>query len=165
MDEPTPASTVFNEATAHLPQPPTSSIGQYELLHELGGGGMGVVWLAHDTVLGRQVAIKVLKPGLHDPSKRRLLREAKSAAQLSHPNVISIFHVLEENGQVFIIMELLGKSLAEELRDRRGTNWREATTAIRDAAAGPPDWWRHILPASFIATLNPPICFALRMAR
>jgi len=131
----TPSPTPPGSADASTISP--GSIDQYQLLRELGVGGMGVVWLARDTVLDRQVAIKVLKSGTRDPSStKRLLREAMSAAKLSHPNVVSVYHVLDRDGQIHIVMELLGRSLADELRDGGRLPWTEATAAIRDAAAG-----------------------------
>ncbi len=128
-----------SDATAPADRSPIApaSIDKYQLIRELGSGGMGRVWLARDTVLDREVAIKVVKSGTREPaSRQRLLREARSAAKLSHPNVVSVYHVLELEGQIHIVMELLGRSLADELSDKSHLPWSEATAAIRDAAAG-----------------------------
>jgi len=76
-----------------------ATIDQFELLQELGAGGMGIVYLARDTQLDRQVAIKVLKPGPDGSAGERLLREAKSAAKLNHPNTVSVYQVLEREGR------------------------------------------------------------------
>jgi len=86
-----------------------SSLAHYRILGRLGAGGMGEVYRAHDEKLDRDVAIKVLPEGaLSDPAARaRLVREAKSAAALNHPNVCTIHEVGEADGRVFIAMELV----------------------------------------------------------
>jgi serine/threonine protein kinase/tetratricopeptide (TPR) repeat protein len=98
---------------------PGSVLGHYRLVEQIGEGGMGVVWKAEDTRLGRPVAIKVL-PRLFtsDPERRqRFRREAKSAAALNHPGITVIHEIGEEGETLFIVMELLrGKSLREHLR-------------------------------------------------
>jgi len=120
-------------------RPPRRTIGTYELIRLLGQGGMGEVWLARDTALQREVAIKLLPKSILTDSgaARRFLREARTAAQLNHPNGVTIHQVGEQDGQLFIVMELVeGGSLADELKRRGPFPWREATQAIRDAAAG-----------------------------
>ncbi len=85
----------------------------------LGKGGMGEVYRAFDEKLERWVAIKVIRPGdLEDQTARsRFLREAKTAAQLTHPAIVRIYHVLESDEQDYIVMELIeGHSLREEVR-------------------------------------------------
>src|SRR5579871_5585362 len=78
-------------------------IGQYTVQRKLGQGGMGSVWLARDEVLGRDVAIKVIAIGDADPSTaRRFLLEARAAAKLNHPNVVTVYHVLDEAGELRI---------------------------------------------------------------
>ncbi|HET9987792.1 MAG TPA: protein kinase, partial [Kofleriaceae bacterium] len=85
--------------------------GRYILDEKLGAGAMGVVWRAHDPKLGRMVALKLLRrydAALMD----RLVREARSMAQVSHPNVVGVFDVGETEGSAFIAMELVnGRSL------------------------------------------------------
>jgi serine/threonine-protein kinase len=85
------------------------SVGRFRILRELGAGGMGVVYAAHDPSLGREVAIKVLpEDALGDESARsRLLREARLAATLNHPNVCTVYDVGESGRRVFIAMELV----------------------------------------------------------
>jgi len=93
--------------------------GQYELEREIGRGGMGVVYLARDTRLDRQVAIKTLPVHLaHDPVVReRFLREARTAARLSHPNIVPIHRADEIAGHVFFVMGYVdGESLAQRIR-------------------------------------------------
>ncbi len=90
------------------------SIHQYEVLRELGRGGMGQVYEAKDVRLGRNVAIKVLPDrALQDPSAiARFQREARTASALNHPNIVTIHDIVELDGQQFIIMELIqGRTL------------------------------------------------------
>jgi eukaryotic-like serine/threonine-protein kinase len=83
--------------------------GRYELTGRIGRGAMGVVYQARDEIMRRDVALKVLTADLEDDPeiKTRFLREAQAAAGLSHPNVITIFDVGEENERFYIVMELL----------------------------------------------------------
>src|SRR5271169_4746140 len=84
-------------------------LGPYEILAPLGAGGMGEVYKAHDTRLGRDVAIKVLPETFGDTASRdRFLREARAASSLSHPNICSIFDIGESGGHPYLVMELLG---------------------------------------------------------
>ena len=94
-------------------------LGPYEIQAPLGRGGMGVVFLAHDTTLHRQVALKVLASRADDETARtRLLREARNAAALNHPNICTIYEVGEADGQAFIAMEYVeGRSLSDRLAE------------------------------------------------
>ncbi len=108
---------------------PGSTFGRYRIGDALGEGGMGVVYGAHDTVLRREVALKVLSTAAseRDPAeaRARLLREARAAAALVHPSAVSIFDVGEADGMPFIAMELVaGRSLRACLED--GAASREA---------------------------------------
>jgi eukaryotic-like serine/threonine-protein kinase len=93
---------------------------RYEVRSHIANGGMASVWEAHDSLLGRDVAVKVLAPHLSedDRSRRRFAREARTAAGLStHPNVVTIYDVGEHEGRSFIVMELLrGGTVADRLR-------------------------------------------------
>lgn len=82
---------------------------RYELRDRLGSGGMGTVWRAHDRVLGRDVAVKLLHEGLAADSTfgARFRGEARSAAKLTHPNVVAVFDTGEEKGTAYIVMELV----------------------------------------------------------
>ena len=95
------------------------TIGPYRLIDVIGRGGMGIVYAAEDTRLGRQVALKALPPGYAaDPTRReRLRREARAAAALAHPCIATI-HALEEiDGDLYIVSELVrGTTLREEIR-------------------------------------------------
>jgi serine/threonine protein kinase len=104
------------------PEPAPSlarAVGEEFLLQrEIGRGGMGVVYLAEDTQLQRHVAIKTLPPHLAaDPAVReRFLREARTAAALSHPNIVPIYSAAERNAVVYFTMGYVkGESLAERL--------------------------------------------------
>jgi serine/threonine protein kinase len=118
------------------------SLGKYRVTGVLGAGGMGVVFRAVDGDLEREVALKVLSPAHHDGGEitrqegARLLREARAQAQLSHPNVVVIYDVGSEQGEVYLAMELVeGPSLREWLDAcRRG--WREVLPVFLAAGAG-----------------------------
>jgi serine/threonine-protein kinase len=94
---------------------PFTRIGRYELLDRIGRGGMGVVYRAKDTVIGRMVAVKMLVSDIDvsEEARERFYREARSAGQLAHRNIITIYDFGEEQGRAYIVMELLqGSSLA-----------------------------------------------------
>jgi serine/threonine protein kinase len=97
---------------------------RYALKAPLGRGGMGVVWRAHDAVLGRQVAIKevVFPPAMPDAERRsvqaRVMREARAAARLNHPAAVTLYDVVQDQGGTFIVMELVdAPTLADVVRD------------------------------------------------
>ncbi|MDQ2767955.1 MAG: serine/threonine protein kinase [Gemmatimonadota bacterium] len=114
-----------------------SLVGQYDIERELGRGGMGVVYLARDVKLDREVAIKVLPPLLADSAevRERFLREARTAARLSHPNIVAIHRADEINSRVFFVMGYIaGESLAERLRRTGPLSPSDAVPIIRDVA-------------------------------
>ena len=95
-----------------------SSLGAYRIIRKLGQGGMGIVYLAEDTRLGRQVAIKALAPQYtRDAQHReRLRREARVAATLSHPAIATVYALEEHSGNLYIVCEYVrGRTLFEEL--------------------------------------------------
>ena len=94
---------------------------RYQIIKTLGEGGMANVYLAHDTILDRNVAVKVLRGDLANDEKfvRRFQREALSASSLSHPNIVEMYDVGEDDGQYYIVMEYVdGKTLKQVLKSR-----------------------------------------------
>lgn len=105
------------EAAPRLP--PGTRLGVYEITGFIAAGGMGAVYRARHTLLGRQVAIKTIGHGLADDAARRhLIREAQHASTLTHPNICAIHDVGEANGVPFIVMEYVnGRTLGEMVRE------------------------------------------------
>ena len=98
---------------------PGTQLGSYEILSPLGKGGMGEVWKAKDTKLGREVAIKTLPEEFARDEERlaRFEREAKLLASLNHPNIAAIYGLEEDNGTRFLVLELVeGDTLADRLK-------------------------------------------------
>src|SRR5580704_14400821 len=101
-----------------MPLAPGTKLGPYEILAPLGAGGMGEVYRAHDSLLGRDVAIKVLPSEfIRDPDRlARFRREAQLLASLNHPNIATIHGLEDSGGSSCLVMELvLGQTLAERL--------------------------------------------------
>jgi len=111
--------------------------GRYSLESELGRGGMGIVYLAHEVSLDRPVALKLLPPELsaQPQLKERFLREARTAAKLSHPNIVPIFAVDEVDGFVFFAMAYVGgESLGQRIRAKGPVPASEAARIMREVA-------------------------------
>ncbi|NGO73368.1 serine/threonine-protein kinase, partial [Streptomyces boncukensis] len=111
----------------------TGLAGRYRIGERLGRGGMGTVWRAWDELLGRQVAVKELRldEGPSEQEARKLrehtLREARTVAQLGHPNVLVVHDVVEQDGRPWIVMELVdGQSLADRIGAEGPLEPREA---------------------------------------
>ena len=113
---PNPASLPMNPSL-----PPGVRLGRYEVKFQLGAGGMGEVYLAEDTQLGRRVAIKILPPEAvsDEHARKRLVREARAAATLDHPNICSIHEVGEEGGRSFIAMQYVEGDLLDVRMKRK----------------------------------------------
>ena len=114
------------------------TLGHYRIVEQIGAGGMGVVYRAHDARLDRDVAIKVLPEVVaEDPDRlRRFEREAKAVAALSHPNILEIFDFGTEGDVTYAVTELLeGQSLRERIT-RSLSDWRSAVTICAAIADG-----------------------------
>src|SRR5271157_4034594 len=119
---------------------PGSRLGPYEVVSFAGAGGMGEVYKARDTRLNRTVAIKLLPPLAAGDAerRRRFLREARAASALNHPNIVTLYDVVSEDGRDSIVMEYVeGKTLADRI-GRKGLPLRDAlryAIQIADALA------------------------------
>ena len=122
------------------PAATTQTLGRFRILHELGRGGLGIVYLAYDPKLGRQVALKIprIESLASDESQRRFLREAEAAARLSHANLISVFDAGEEGPICYIASEYCpGPTLAQWLKQHDAPappHW--AATCVQQLADG-----------------------------
>ncbi|MFC7647326.1 protein kinase [Streptosporangium lutulentum] len=103
--------------------------GRYRLVEPVGGGGMGRVWRGRDELLDREVAVKeiVFPAGMdaaeREVSGRRAMREARSAARLNHPGIVTVYDVITREGVPMIVMEFVrGRSLQQEIA--AGGGWR-----------------------------------------
>lgn len=96
---------------------------RYQIIKTIGEGGMANVYLAKDTILDRNVAVKVLRGDLADDEKfvRRFQREALSASKLSHPNIVEMYDVGEDNGKYYIVMEYINGKTLKSLVKKRGS--------------------------------------------
>jgi serine/threonine protein kinase len=111
--------------------------GRYDLVREIGRGGMGAVWLAHDAVLGREVAVKRvgLTPGTRSPDLERAEREARLAARLNHPHVVAVFDLVEEDETTWLVMEYVESVTLSALVQRDGAlTPDQAAPLLRQAA-------------------------------
>src|SRR6266545_1688012 len=113
-------------------------IGRYKVLELLGAGGMGEVYLAEDTRLGRKVALKLL-PARFAQEKdrlRRFEREARAASSLNHPNILTIFEIEQVDGRSFIVTEFIdGMTLREQMKRTRMEMNEKVDIAIQAASA------------------------------
>jgi serine/threonine protein kinase/Tol biopolymer transport system component len=119
---------------------PGTRLGPYELLAQLGAGGMGEVYSALDTRLGREVAIKVIAPSLaaDEERVRRFEQEACAAAALEHPNIVAVHDVGIHEGSPFIVTELLEGQTLRALLDSTGSRHAAATAPPTRVRTGPP---------------------------
>ncbi|HEX7900832.1 MAG TPA: serine/threonine-protein kinase [Planctomycetota bacterium] len=114
-------------------------VGDYQVIRELGRGGMGVVYLAHDAALQRDVAIKVLQPDLaSDPEfEARFIREARTSAKLEHPNVVPVYTAGRDGDLLYMAMGFVkGRTLDAHLKARGRLPVAEAVDIVRQAARG-----------------------------
>src|SRR5262245_18208648 len=102
-----------------MPLAAGARLGPYEIASPLGAGGMGEVYLAHDSRLAREVAIKVLPPHLADTpdARARFERDARAVSSLNHPHICTLYDVGQENGVDFLVLERIdGETLAARLK-------------------------------------------------
>ncbi|MBI5446605.1 MAG: serine/threonine protein kinase, partial [Deltaproteobacteria bacterium] len=121
-----------------MPLAPGTRLGPYEVLAPLGAGGMGEVWRARDTRLGRDVAVKVLPDHLASDKKAlsRFEAEAKAVAALSHPNILALFDVGEANGIRYAVTELLDGETLRALVGRGAVPVKRALEIAHEIAEG-----------------------------
>src|SRR2546427_10240730 len=116
---------------------PQDRLGPYKIVAPIGSGGMGEVYKAHDTKLGRDVAIKVLPEAFAHDSDRlaRFQREAKMLASLNHPNIATIHGLEQSNGTNYLVMELVsGETLAERIKREGAVPVEEALKICKQIA-------------------------------
>ncbi|MFL5261275.1 MAG: serine/threonine-protein kinase, partial [Anaeromyxobacteraceae bacterium] len=140
--------TALLEELARTPLPPGAdevlalhragdTVGRFEIVRELGRGGFGIVYEARDTELGRRVALKAIRPGdapAAELRKESLRHEAEAAAQLSHPNIVTLHDLTSCDGVPHLILELLDGETLEERLARGPLAPREAVGIAREAA-------------------------------
>ncbi|MFT5303503.1 MAG: hypothetical protein ACI814_004322 [Mariniblastus sp.] len=135
----TNATVISDRQTSSAPAQLTERLGPYRLISILGEGGMGSVYLAKQTTLDRNVALKVVKSNLtsHKSMLARFTREAYAAAQLVHPNVVQIYDMGDDGGNCYFSMELVeGQSLLELVRKQKRLDPDQAASFILHAARG-----------------------------
>ncbi len=140
-DKPSLSQTETDDLHLGLAQQPDEigRLAHYRILKRLGAGGMGVVYLAEDALLGRKIALKTMTPGVaaNPQSRERFFREAKAAAALEHPNVVAIFQVGEDRGVPFLAMPLLkGEPLDDRLKRVGKMDAFEAARIAAEIAEG-----------------------------
>jgi serine/threonine-protein kinase len=119
------------------PYPPGTRVGKYEVLDHIATGGMGVVYKARDTDLGRTVALKVLLPELtsHAAALERFRREARHAARLTHPNIVTLYEWGEVDGDYFLALEFVeGTDLGDYIHRKVRLDPEEAREIVAQAA-------------------------------
>jgi hypothetical protein len=117
---------------------PGTQVGRYEIQRRLGRGGMGTVYVAHDPVLGRMVAIKIFAGDLDVPDAReRFSREARAAAALNHPHIVTVYDFGEYNAQPYIVMEYVaGETMANIIRRKISVSLADKLRWMEELCSG-----------------------------
>jgi serine/threonine protein kinase/formylglycine-generating enzyme required for sulfatase activity len=152
LDTGTAAGKVAGQETIAIPAQPAEGlspasppdpfvnkvIGGCRITEKIGQGGMGTVYKATHLALAKTVAVKILPPESTTQAQRdRFVREARTAAQLEHPNIVQMHNVAEEDGYYFIVMQYVeGRTLSQIIRSGEKKNVTDSIRIIRDAAAG-----------------------------
>jgi serine/threonine protein kinase/tetratricopeptide (TPR) repeat protein len=110
--------------------------GVYEVVKRLGAGGMGIVYLARDLRLARHVALKMIRTGPSSTSVARLVREAQAIAQLTHPNVVTVYQIGSHDDQPFVAMEYVDGGTARTWVAAKSRTWREIVALYLAAGRG-----------------------------
>ena len=121
-----------------MPLQPGDKLGPYEILAQIGAGGMGEVYRARDSRLGRDVAIKILpRDRVADPErKKRFLQEARAASALNHPNIVTLYDIANDAGVDYLVMEYVPGKTLNQLIPPKGLPLAEALNYAQQIASG-----------------------------
>ena len=121
-----------------MPLSPGVHLGPYEIVSQIGAGGMGEVYRARDTRLGRDVALKILPEAFASDTERmrRFEQEARAVAALNHPNVLSVFDIGSQDGMPYMVSELLEGDSLRDLLNRGPIPARKAVEYAQQIAGG-----------------------------
>jgi tetratricopeptide (TPR) repeat protein len=117
---------------------PARSIGRYRVLHELGRGGMGITYAAHDSALDRDIALKVVRPdvAVDEGAQLRLQWEARALARLAHPNIVAVHDVGVHDGRTYLAMELVKGQTLDPRRVATTHTWQEVVQLFVQVGTG-----------------------------
>lgn len=143
-----PSATLSDDddwaGTTGKPEPtvrsPGSHVAGYIVLHQLGAGGMGIVYAAYDPNLDRKIALKVLRTAFGDESepvaRARLLGEGRALARLNHRNVVTVYDVGAVGDEVYVAMELIDGHTLKQWREQESRTWRQTVALFIEIGAG-----------------------------
>jgi len=129
-----PVVTTRGTVTGGGEEPTGLHAGKYELLRQIGSGGMGIVYEALNRQLGKKVAIKKMREEIRirRRERERFLREARTVAELHHPNIVDIYDIIEENDEIYLVFEYIEGKTVEKILDEGSIGWEEAVQIIGD---------------------------------